>query len=157
MNLQTYGRNLMEVLAERSLSAIRGTSVDDVRRILTNAMPGRTHPAAQVGAAMGAFAVGAALGAGLTALYTPTSGPQLRKKLTVSARDARKQAMEMGETVRAQVDDARTTLARGVGQVSTAVGLASPTPSRRATKRRANGQTRPTRRPRASNHARAHT
>ncbi len=134
MNLQTYGRQLMEGLAERSLDAIRGTSSDDVRKLF-----GRTGHAAStgafVGAALGAFAVGAAVGVGLTALYMPTSGPQLRKRLSGRAREARKEARELSQTVRSRIGDAGSSIARGVEQATTSVGLSSPGPRRKTTRR----------------------
>jgi hypothetical protein len=141
MDLQTYGRTLVEVLAERSLSALRGTSMDDLRRLLgSDGASPTSEPVARSGAALGAFAVGAALGAGLTALYTPTSGTQLRKKLTVSARDAQRQAMEIGNSVgtsvRAQLHEARASIAETVEQATAAAGLTTVAPPRRASSRR---------------------
>jgi hypothetical protein len=102
MNLETFGRNLVDLLAERALDALRGATVDDVRRTLRGQLP--ASPAAaesgHVGTTLGAFALGAAMGAGLAALYTPTSGEELRTKLSRGADDARARAMALGDTIR---------------------------------------------------------
>lgn len=138
MDLPTYGRHLMELLAERSLEAIRGTSIDDVKQLVRGALPESEERSSamsmlRVGAAVSAFAAGAAVGAGVTALCTPTTGPELRKKLSTSARDARKQAVEIGDAVRAGVEEARTSFVRGVEHASTTMTTPStPTRSKRA-------------------------
>lgn len=150
MDLQTYGRHLAETLAERSLHAIRGTSMHDLRRLITEALPAsmRPQPVVSAGVTIGAFAAGAALGAGLTALYTPTTGAELRKKLTTSARDATQQAVQLGESVRSRIDDARTTIA------TRAERSASAGAPRKAEKRKSNGHAK---KGAAHAHARAHT
>jgi hypothetical protein len=101
MNLETFGRNLVDLLAERALDALRGATVDDVRRTLRGQLP--ASPAAEgahVGTTLGAFAIGAAVGAAVAALYTPTSGDELRTKLARGVGDARVRAMALGETIR---------------------------------------------------------
>ena len=116
MDLKTFGRNIGEVLADRSLQLVRSTSMDEIQRLVR----GRPAPStgastmASVAIGLGVFTLGAAVGAGLTALYTPTTGPELRKQITRGARDARKQAKqlanEVGSDVRHRFDDARTSL-----------------------------------------------
>jgi hypothetical protein len=130
MDFPTYGRNLVELLAERSLEALRGTSLDDVKQLVRGAMPeherGGTMSLLRVGAAMSAFAAGAAVGTGVTALCTPTTGPELRNKITSSARGARKQASEIGEAVRAGVEEARSSFVRGVEEATSSVAPSQP-------------------------------
>lgn len=136
MNMESFGRNLVEVLAERSLAMLRSTSADDVRRIVNGQMPSALAPSMGRPAlggfitVLGAFTVGAAIGAGVTALYSPTNGDELRKKLGRGALDARKQAMQLGGDVRGRLDEARASLVHGVEQVTTAVGLSAPAPKR---------------------------
>jgi gas vesicle protein len=57
------------------------------------------------GAAIGAFLVGAAIGAGAALLLTPKNGPQTRAALRRAARSARRVARETAENVAEQVAD----------------------------------------------------
>lgn len=123
MNLRTFGQNLGQVVAERTLDLMRSTNADDVRRVMHGQMP---RPNSSAGTSMmgsialgvGLFTLGAAIGAGVTALYAPTSGRDLRKRLGKNARDAQKQAMEMGSDVRHRLDDARTSIAEELDSMS---------------------------------------
>lgn len=146
MDLPTYGRHLVELLAERSLEKLRGASLDDVRKLMNGGLPSSVRGTMQVGAALGAFAAGAAVGAGITALTTPTTGPELRKKIAGSTRGARKQARQLGRSVRAHVEEARESIAHGVEQLVGAHDEASAQPAHPRsrgsnTKRRSNGHT----------------
>ena len=166
MNMQTFGRNLVEILGERGLAMLRQTSADDVRRLMNGQVPTSLSPSPAPSAlgglavALGAFVAGAAIGVGVTALYTPTSGDELRKKLGRGALDARKQAMQLGDGVRGRLDEARASIVQGVEQVTTAVGLASPAPAtarrRKSTKAHAMNGHAPHGRAKKSAHARAH-
>lgn len=147
MNIENYGRQLLDVLAERSLQVLRSTKMDDVRRMVRGEVPDTLRAAIRpdhsalsaVGAALGIFAVGAAVGAGITALTTPSSGPELRRQLQRGARDATKQVRKEAKILRADVahrlDDAKNTVAEtlsnGVEHVTTAVGLTSPAPTKK--------------------------
>jgi hypothetical protein len=135
MNMETFGRNLMEIIAERSLAMLRSTSADDVRRMMNGQVPAALSPSSErstIGSfvtAAGAFVAGAAIGVGVTALYAPTSGDELRKKIGRGASDARKQAMQMGDDVRGRIDEARASIIQSVEHVGSAASLASPTPA----------------------------
>ncbi len=109
MDIKTFGRHLADVLAERTLNVIRSTNVAELRQAVQGRAP-ESRMLSSVAMGLGVFALGAVMGAGLTALYTPTTGPQLRKRLGKGARDARKQALEMGSDVRDRLDDARTSM-----------------------------------------------
>lgn len=147
MNLETYGRQLLDVLAHRSLEVLRSTPMDDVRQLVRGEVPESLRltpePAsrstlANVGAALGIFAVGAAVGASITALTTPSTGKDLRKQLEKGARDATKQVRKEAKSLRADVghrlDDAKNnvseSLSHGLEQVTTAVGITSPAPKK---------------------------
>jgi hypothetical protein len=135
MNLESFGHRLMEVVAQRALEALRTTKIDDVRRVMHGQFPlapeGAGPSFGAIGTAVGAFAVGAALGVGLTALYTPTSGPELRKSVSRRMASARKQGA-------AHLDEATSAIARSVEQLgatgsTSALAAASPSPRRKAT------------------------
>lgn len=131
MDMQQYGRELAQTLGHRSLELLRTATAGDVRNVVTGRF---LHPEAagvSIWAALGAFAAGAAIGAGVTAFLTPTTGPELRKQVARSTRDARKQAMQLGESMATQVDHARHAVMDGVESATTAIGLTSPSPKRR--------------------------
>lgn len=117
MDLKTFGRHLGEVLAERTLNVIRSTNVEELRHAVQGATP-ESRMLSSVAMGLGVFALGAVVGAGITALYTPTTGPQLRKRLGKGARDAQKQALEMGHDVRDRLDDARTSMRAELGRAT---------------------------------------
>lgn len=136
MNMETFGRSLVAILAERSLAMLRQTSPDDVRRLMNGHLPASLSPSGRsalsgIATAGVAFAAGAAIGVGITALYAPTSGEDLRKKIGREAASARKQAMQIGGDVRERLDGARASIVHGVEQVTTAVGLAAPAAPKR--------------------------
>ena len=138
MDLESFGRSLVEVVAQRALEALRTTKMDDVRRVMHGQFPAAEEGAPSsfvgIGTALGAFAVGAALGVGLTALYTPTTGDELRKNIGRRVAGVRKQAT-------AHLDEATSAIARGVEQLGTSGGgsaLAEP-PARPKRKASTNG------------------
>jgi gas vesicle protein len=125
MDMQSFGRELLDVLAQRSLELIRNTKMSDVRDVVSGRFL-RSEGAVSIATAVGALALGAAIGAGVTALVTPTTGPELRKRVARTTRGARKQAMQLGESVAHQVEHA-------VESATTAIGLTSPAPKKRTT------------------------
>lgn len=139
MDMQSFGRELVEVLAQRSLEALRTTRLDAVRDVVSGRALHPTSRAATAGMTIGALLVGAAIGAGVTALLTPTSGPDLQKRIARSTRGARRRAAELGETITHGVEDAGEAIMHSVESASTAIGLASPASSS-SKKRLANGQ-----------------
>jgi len=122
MDMQTFGRDLVEALAQRSLELIRTTKMDDVRNVVSGRFL-RPETSMSAGMTIGALLVGAAVGAGVTALLTPTSGPELRRRVTKSTRIARKQAMELGQSMASEVEQAGHAL---IENATTAIGLSAP-------------------------------
>jgi len=142
MDMQTFGRDLVEVLAHRSLELIRNTKMSDVRDVMSGRFMRPETGVSKTGMTIGALLFGAAIGAGVTALLTPTSGPELRKRVGKSTRAARKQAMELGQSMASEVEHAGHAL---VENATTAIGLTSP--AKRKTMNghaHANGQARKT-------------
>ncbi len=141
MDMQTFGRELADVLAQRSLEVLRKADMSDVREAVTGRFLRPEGGTVTVGTAIGALVVGAAVGAGLTALLTPTTGAELRKRLAKTTRGARKQAMDLGESIASEVGHAGQALIERVESASTAIGLAAAKPKQRASGGRgANGQ-----------------
>lgn len=99
MDLSTFGKQLLDILAQRSLEALRNARIEDVREVMgVRPMPARPPAGSTVsiGATVGALLVGAAIGAGLTALLTPTSGPELRARIAGSASHTRRSTTTRG-------------------------------------------------------------
>lgn len=136
MDMQNFGRDLVDILAKRSLEMLRDAKMSDVRDVVSGRILQRESSGmATAGAVIGALVVGAAVGAGVTALLTPTSGPELRKRVVRTTNKARKQAMQMGDSVVRDIEHQAHVL---VENASTAIGLASPSPAKRKT---SNGHT----------------
>ena len=95
MDLQTFGRNVLDLLADRALTALRTASYDGVCRLA--AVPARP-PQAPSGS-LSAFAAGAVLGAGFAALTTPVTGSELRQHLIGATQAARRSAADLGGSV----------------------------------------------------------
>jgi len=169
MNLETYGRQLLNVLAERSLTMLQSTSPEEVRRVLRGELPAvlseraamteRTTSSEMstlgvVGAALGIFAMGAAVGAGVTALTTSSTGPELQKRIRNTAQNVTKQARKEAQQLRAEVE---STITHGVEQVASAVGLTSPpAPKSKAKGKSMNGHTPPRRTKKSPSRRAAH-
>jgi gas vesicle protein len=132
MDMQNFGRDLVDILAKRSLEMLRDAKMSDVREVVSGRILQRESSGMGAGTMIGALLVGAAVGAGITAFLTPTSGPELRKRVVKTTNKARKQAMQMGDSVVRDIEHQAHTL---VENASTAIGLASPAPA----KRKANG------------------
>lgn len=132
MDMQSFGRELAQVIGARSLELLRNATMGDVRDVVTGRFLRPQTTAVPVVGALAAFVAGAAIGAGLTAFLTPTTGPELQKRVARSTRGARKQAMELGEAMASQVDHARHAVMESVDHASTAIGLKAPAVKRRA-------------------------
>jgi gas vesicle protein len=169
MNLENYGRQLLDVLADRSLEILRSTQIDDVRRVVRGELPASLTERApstdmstlgMVGAALGIFAAGAAVGAGVAVLTTPSTGPELRQQIEKVTRDAnkkvRKEAKQLRKEVEQRVDGAKSSVMEGMEQVTTAVGLTSPPTKSTAQRKAMNGHTGPRRTKKAPSRRAAH-
>jgi gas vesicle protein len=147
MDMQSYGRDLVDLLAKRSLEVLREAKMSDVRDVVSGRILQReaSSGVATAGAVTLALVVGAAVGAGLTAFLTPTSGPELRKRVVKTTTRARKQAMQMGDQVVRDIEREAHSL---VETATSAIGIASPAPVKRKTNGHAhlsNGHARKTR------------
>lgn len=121
MDMQKFGQNLLDLAAERTLSVMRSTSADDIKKLVTGGygeirrlagdpLPGAGSPL--LGAAA-AFTVGAALGAGIVAIATPVSGTELRQSVVDRVASLRENVMGLGRSLSGEIDRARSALTPG--------------------------------------------
>ncbi|MBN8611963.1 MAG: YtxH domain-containing protein [Deltaproteobacteria bacterium] len=136
MDIQTYGKDLVDIFAQRSLEALRNARMEDVREIVSGRVF-RAQRTFSMGTALGALAVGVAIGAGITALVTPTSGPELRKRVARSTKNAGQRLSSMGTRVVSEMKSAgraiEETVERTVDLASTTLD-AAPMPAKRRAK-----------------------
>lgn len=144
MDIQSYGKDLLDTLAQRSLDAIRSARLPDMRDVLSG-RAFRAERSVSVGAAIGVLLAGVALGAGVTALVTPTSGPDLRKRMARSTKNAGVALGSVTTRMQGGVKRARRALEQGMERTVESVSAASPTvratatraPAKRSSKGRA--------------------
>jgi len=125
MDLQTYGKDLVDILAQRSLEALRNTHMPDMREVLSGRIF-RTEHSVSVGAAVGALVAGVAIGAGIAALVTPTSGADLRKRFTRTTKSAGSTLSSMGARLLGQVTRAGRAVEHSVERSMESMGATSP-------------------------------
>jgi gas vesicle protein len=127
MDMQSFRRDALELVARRSLDVLRDLRPAHLRQMAMDAFIPKPSPMIPIAAALGGLVVGAAIGAGVAVLTTPVSGPVLRRKVATQTRRARARAMSM-------TDDAGRALQEQMTNASTALGISSPAPKRRATR-----------------------
>ncbi len=114
MDIPTFGKDLVDILANRSLGALRITQVRDPREVLGGRIF-RPEPGPGIGTTIGALVVGVGIGAGVTALLTPVSGPELRKRVARSTRSAHQQLSTVSSSLAEQLERAGRAIERSVG------------------------------------------
>lgn len=125
MDMQSFRRDALELVARRSLDLLREMNPSNLRQLAMHTFLPKPSPIVPIAAAIGGLVVGAAIGAGIVAFTTPVSGPVLRKKVATQGRHARARAMELG-------DEARSAIEEQVTSASTALGIAAPKKAKRA-------------------------
>ncbi len=129
MDMQTYGKDLVDILAQRSLDALRTTHMPDMREVLSGRIF-RTEPSVSVAAAVGVLVAGVAIGAGIAALVTPTSGPDLRKRFARSTKSAGSALSSMGTRMVGRLTRAGRAVEHSVERSMESMSAASPLTSK---------------------------